>query len=104
MFDRWGRFVYHRRWATLVVSAVLLGLSVAGILTGGLLAGNGGFGANLGAGQAAKLITQEIRPEQAATGSNMDLIFSSDTLKVTDPEFQSGVTQALAPLLQDSRV
>jgi RND superfamily putative drug exporter len=104
MFDRWGRFVYRWRWATLVVSGVLLGLSVAGILTGGLLAGNGGFGANLAAGQAAKLITQEIRPEQAATGSNMDLIFSSDTLKVTDQEFQSGVTQALAPLLQDSRV
>ena len=104
MFDRWGRFVYRRRWATLIVSGVLLGLSVAAILTGGTLAGNGGFGANLAAGQAAKLITQEIQPEQAATGSNMDLIFSSDTLKVTDQEFQSGVTQALAPLLQDSRV
>jgi RND superfamily putative drug exporter len=104
MFDRWGRFVYRRRWATLVVSGVLLGLSVAAILTGGTLAGNGGFGANLAAGQAAKLITQEIRPEQAATGSNMDLIFSSDTLKVTDQEFQSAVTQALAPLLQDARV
>jgi RND superfamily putative drug exporter len=104
VFDRWGRFVYRRRWATLIVSGVLLGLSVAAILTGGTLAGNGGFGANLAAGQAAKLITQEIQPEQAVAGSNMDLIFSSDTLKVTDPEFQSGVTQALAPLLQDSRV
>jgi RND superfamily putative drug exporter len=34
----------------------------------------------------------------------MDLIFSSDTLKVTDPDFQSAVDQALAPLLGDSRV
>jgi RND superfamily putative drug exporter len=104
VFDRWGRFVYRRRWATLVVSAVFLGLSVAGILTGGTLAGNGGFGANLAAGTAAKLITQEIQPEQVATGSSIELIFSSDTLKATDPAYQSAVEQAVAPLSADSRV
>ena len=104
MFDRWGRFVYRRRWATLIVSAVLLGLSVAGIITGGTLAGNGGFGANLAAGQAAKLISREIQPGQAVTGSSMELIFSSDTLNATDPAFQSAVESALAPLRADSRV
>src|SRR5438034_7584872 len=104
MFDRWGRFVYRRRWATLIVSAVLLGLSVAGIITGGTLAGNGGFGANLAAGQAAKLISREIHPGKAVTGSSMELIFSSDTLNATDPAFQSAVESALAPLRADSRV
>jgi putative drug exporter of the RND superfamily len=106
VFDSWGRFVYRNRWATLIVSAVLLGLSIAGILTGGTLAGNGGFGANLAAGQAAKLIAKEIQPEQVAAGpsSGMELIFSSDTLTATDPTFQSDVEQALAPLLADSRV
>src|SRR2546425_688867 len=104
MFDRWGRFVYRRRWATLIVSAVLLGLSVAGIITGGTLAGNGGFGANLAAGQAAKLISRETQPGQAVTGSSMELIFSSDTLNATDPAFQSAVESALAPLRADSRV
>jgi uncharacterized membrane protein YdfJ with MMPL/SSD domain len=104
MFDRWGRFVYRRRWATLIVSGVLLGLSVAGILAGGTLAGNGGFGANLAAGQAAKLITKEIQPEQAVTGSGMELVFSSDTLTATDPAFQSAVQQALSPLQSDGRV
>jgi RND superfamily putative drug exporter len=104
MFDSWGRFVYRRRWAVLVVSAVLLGLSVAGILTGGTLAGNGGFGANLPAGQTAKLISAEIQPAEAPTGSTMELIFASGTLTATDPGYQSAVEQSIAPLLTDSRV
>jgi uncharacterized membrane protein YdfJ with MMPL/SSD domain len=104
MFDRWGRFVYRRRWATLVVSAVLLGLSVAGILSGGALAGNGGFGANLAAGQAANLVAREIQPAPVTTGSNIELIFSSGTLSATDPAFQSAVEQALVPLQGDGRV
>jgi len=104
MFDRWGRFVYRRRWPMLIASAVLLGLSVAGIFTGGTLAGNGGFGANLAAGQTAKLITAEIQPEAAPTGSTMELIFASGTLTATDPAYQSAVEQSIAPLLSDSRV
>jgi RND superfamily putative drug exporter len=104
MFDRWGRFVYRRRWAVLVVSAVLLGLSIAGILAGGTLAGNGGFGANTAAGQTQKLITAEIQPEQAPTGSTMDLIVASNTLTATDPAFQSAVEQSIAGLRTDPRV
>ncbi|HAC45859.1 MAG TPA: MMPL family transporter, partial [Chloroflexi bacterium] len=104
VFERWGRFVYRFRWATLVISAVLLGLSIVGVLTGGSLAGNGGFGADLAAGQTQKLITGEIHPQKANIGSGFILIFSSPTLKVTDPAFQSAVEQALAPLAGDVRV
>ncbi|MEP6753759.1 MAG: MMPL family transporter, partial [Candidatus Dormiibacterota bacterium] len=104
MFDRWGRFVYRRRWAVLIVSAFLLALSVAAILTGGTLAGNGGFGANLAAGQTAKLVTAEIQPEQAPTGSTMELIFVSGTLTATDPAYQSAIEQSIASVLTDSRV
>jgi RND superfamily putative drug exporter len=106
MFDRWGRFVYRYRWATFVVSGVLLGLSIAGILTGGTLAGNGGFGASLAAGQAAKLIAREIQPEQAQApvGSSMELIYTSDTLSAMDPAFETAVEQSLAPVLGDARV
>jgi RND superfamily putative drug exporter len=104
MFARWGRFVYRRRWATLVISGLLLGLAIVGILTGGTLAGNGGFGANLAAGQAAKLITDEIQPQQAAPGSGFDVIFSSSSLTATDPAFQSAVKQAVLPLSSDPRV
>jgi putative drug exporter of the RND superfamily len=104
MFARWGRFVYRRRWATLVVSGLLLGLSIVAILSGGTLAGNGGFGNNLAAGQAAKLITDEIQPQQAAPGSGFDVIFSSSSLTATDPAFQSAVEQAVSPLSSDPRV
>ena len=69
MFARWGRFVYRFRWATLIASALLLGVSIVAIFTGGTLADNGGFGANLPAGKAAKLIKDEIHP-QGATATN----------------------------------
>jgi RND superfamily putative drug exporter len=104
VFERWGRFVYKFRWATLVVSGLLLGLSIAAILAGGTLADNGGFGANLPAGEAQKLITREIHPQQKATGSFLTLIFSSSTLTATDPAFQSALEQSLAPLSSDPRV
>jgi RND superfamily putative drug exporter len=104
MFARWGRFVYRFRWATLVVSGVLLALSVVGLLTGGTLAGNGGFGATLPAGQTAKLISDEIRAQQAPGGSNVTLIFSSSTLAATDAAFQSALESAVTPLIVDPRV
>jgi RND superfamily putative drug exporter len=106
MFARWGRFVYRFRWATLIGSALLLGLSIAAILTGGTLAGNGGFGADLPAGKAAKLVSDEIHPQgaTATTGSSFSLIFSSAGQTVNDPAFQQALENAVAPLSSDSRV
>ena len=106
MFARWGRFVYRFRWATLIASAVLLGLSIAAIFTGGTLADNGGFGADLLAGKAAKLIAGEIHPQGAAAkgGSSFTLIFSSPSLAADDPAFQKAVEGAVNPLNSDLRV
>ncbi len=91
----------------LVASAVLLGLSIAGIATGGTLVGNGGgFGTQLLAGQANKLINDEVHPpqQQVATGSDMTLLFSSPSMLATDPAFKAALESALAPLAGDSRV
>ncbi len=104
MFARWGRFVYCFRWATLIASAVLLGLSIAAVLTGANLAGNGGFGANLAAGTAAKLITSEIKAQGSSSGSSFELIYSSPTLTANDPAFQSALENSIASLAFDSRV
>jgi RND superfamily putative drug exporter len=105
MFASWGRFVYRRRWITLAVSGVLLALSAVGILTGGTLVGNGGFGATLPAGQASKLINDEMKPQSSgSTGSQITLIFSSPTLLATSDEFRAALEQALAPLQVDPRV
>ncbi len=105
MFARWGRFVYRTRWWMLGFSAVLLGLSIGGLITGGNLAGNGSFGADLPAGKASKLIQQEMRPNQATSSSSeMTLLFGSSTLIATDDAFKSALEQAVAPLETDSRV
>ncbi|MFI4971717.1 MAG: MMPL family transporter [Hyphomicrobiales bacterium] len=104
MFARWGRFVYRFRWATLIASALLLGISVVALLSGAQLAGNGGFGGTLPAGQAAKLVNDEIQAQQGAPGSSMTLLFSSANMSVTDPAYQSAVENAVTALSNDSRV
>ena len=106
MFARWGRFVFRFRWATLIASALLLGLSIVALLTGGTLAGNGGFGADLPAGKAAKLIADEIHPQgtTATASSSFTLIFSNTSLTVDDPAFQQALQDAVAPLSSDSHV
>jgi RND superfamily putative drug exporter len=104
MFARWGRFVYRFRWATLIASALMLGLSVVATLTGATLTSSGSFGADLAAGQANKLINSEIHPQGAVAGSSFTLIFSSDTLTATDPGFRSALQDAVGSLDFDSRV
>jgi len=106
MFARWGRFVYRFRWPTLIASALLLGVSIVAIFTGGTLADNGGFGANLPAGKAAQLIKDEIHPQgaTATNGSSFTLIFSSASLSANDPAFQKAVEDGVASLNSDLRV
>jgi len=104
MFARWGRFVYHFRWAVLIVSGLLLALSVVGVVTGAQLTGNGGFGADLPAGRAAKLINDEIPAQQSLTGSSLTLIFASPTQTVTDPGFESELSGEMAKVSADPRV
>ena len=104
MFDRWGRFVYRFRWAVLVVSALLLGISIVATFTGGTLTDSGSFGADLPAGQTQKLITAEIHPQKQVTGSQLTLIFGSPTLTVTDPVYKAALESALVLLANDARV
>src|ERR1051326_2105190 len=105
MFARWGRLGYRRRRVLLFRSAVLLGLSIGGIATGGTLAENASFGTQLPAGQANKLIQRELRPNQgSSTGSQMLLLFRSDTLVANDAAFKVALEEALLPLYYDSRV
>src|ERR1700674_4957261 len=104
MFARWGRFVYRFRWATLIASALLLGLSIVAVLTGANLTNSGNFGADLAAGQASKLISDEIHPQGAPGGSSFTLIFSSSSLTASDPTFRSALQDAVASLAFDSHV
>jgi RND superfamily putative drug exporter len=104
MFARWGRIVYRFRWPTLVASALLLALSLVALKTGAQVVSAGVFGADLPAGKAAKLINDQIQPQQGVAGSSMTLLFSSHNLNVTDPVYQSAVENAVAALSNDPRV
>ncbi|HEY7339455.1 MAG TPA: MMPL family transporter [Ktedonobacterales bacterium] len=103
MFARWGRFVYRWRWATLIISVVLLGASVYGLMSGGTLGTGNSTSGTLEAERAATLINNQLSTGKKG-GSNFLLIFSSPDRLVTDPVFRSELEDALAPIQRDSRV
>jgi putative drug exporter of the RND superfamily len=105
LFARWGRFVYRFRWATLVVSAGLLGISLVSLLQGGTLLSGGPLTSNLEAFQAFRLVNNEFSSTSTKTAtSTVDFIFKSDTQQVTDTAYRDEVTTALAPIKGDSRI
>jgi RND superfamily putative drug exporter len=103
MFARWGRFVYRWRWATLVVSIVLLGGFVYGLMTGGTLSTGNSNSSTFEAARAARLINDQLSTGTTG-GSNFLLIFSSPDRLATDPVFQTELEDALAPIQHDPRV
>ena len=105
-FAAWGRFVHRRRWFVLAGSALLLALSVAGLLRGGTLVDNNSVRGGLEARRAADLVATEVagRAQSSGGGSSFILIFGSRDLTVRDARFQSALEAAVAPLRSDSRV
>ncbi|HEV3232301.1 MAG TPA: MMPL family transporter, partial [Candidatus Dormibacteraeota bacterium] len=98
MLDRWGGFVHRHRLAVLGLSAVLLALSVLGLLRGGQFRDPGpGI---VEAGQAAKLLDELPK----TGGSSFSLMLGSATLRATDPAFRSAALDALSRLRGDPRV
>ena len=69
---------------------------------GGTLQSGGPLSSNLESAKAGNLITSQLHT--AKTTSNFDLIFKSNTLQVTDPQYQSAVTDALAPIQHDPSI
>src|SRR5204863_1411808 len=100
MFAAWGRFVYRQRWPVLAVSGVLLLASIFIVIQGGKLQ-SGGFIETSESGRASRVIERELPRAGAAT---FTLIFSSDALTATSPEFRKAVDAALAPLRSDPRI
>src|SRR3984893_13428206 len=100
MFAKWGRLVYRFRWPTIVVSLLLLG--AAGLILKSVTppAPNALPSLPTQSAHANNLITQQT-PQSPPT---FDLVFSSSSLKTTDPAFQSAMQNALAPLQRDRRV
>jgi len=107
LFARWGRFVYRFRWATLLVSAALLGISLTSLMLGGTLQSGGPLTSNLESFQAYRAINSELNRNTGSSAratTTFDLIFKSDTMSVGDADYKDAVTTALAPIANDSRV
>jgi putative drug exporter of the RND superfamily len=103
MLGRWGRFVYRWRWATLVVSVILLGASIYALMTGGTLGSGNSSTSTIESDRAANLINAQLSAGKT-TGAQFLLIFSSSERVATDPVFRSEVEAAITPIQGDPRV
>ncbi|MGI8609463.1 MAG: MMPL family transporter [Candidatus Dormibacteria bacterium] len=102
MLSRWGRFIHHHTWWTLLLSGAVLATSIGFLVRGGELKNPRSL--NLEAGHASDLIDSEL-PKAGSGGSNFDVMFvGRGGLRTTDAAFKDAMTQALEPLRQDSRV
>jgi putative drug exporter of the RND superfamily len=104
MFRAWGRFVHRWRFVVLPASLVLLVLSVAAVLQGGNLNARPPGQSVLESDRAQDLVTAQLSNQSGPTGSTFQLVFKSSTLMVTDPQYQSALEAAVAPLRGDHRV
>ena len=102
MFDRWARFVYRFRWATLVGGVVVFGLSIGGILSGGNLDASPPP-TSMESDRATSLVRAEL-PQVDPAGSSFLLLFSSPSLVVTGAGFKAALQTGIAPLHSDPRV
>lgn len=95
MFFRWGLFVARHARAAIVVSLALLLVTVPLIPTGlDRLSAEGWEDPNAESAQVAERLARDFGDQ----GLPLWIVFSSDTVKATDPAFQAEVQQALAPL------
>src|SRR5262249_18358159 len=86
-------------------SALLLALSVAGLLRGGTLVDNNSVRGGLEARRVADLVATEVAGRaQGSGGSSFILIFGSRDLTVRGARFQAALEAAVAPLGSDGRV
>ncbi len=100
MLERWGHLVYRFRWLVLAASTVLLVASILSLSHGGTLKNSGG--SKTESGRALTLMQNEL--PQSGAGSSFELVFGSDSMRVSDAAFKQAMLAALQPLRADSRV
>lgn len=99
MFTFLGSFIYRRRWATLVASALFLVASITMVLRGGSLTG-GSFG-DREAEQSQRLVEQVLGH---STDTTFVVVFQSKTLDAGSDAFRAAMTRALDPITHDPMV
>ena len=101
MFARWGLIVGRHPWRVLGLALLVLAISIVMLVRGGDLRSPKSL--NLESGLAADQLDREL-PHANSGGSSFTLLFTSDTLKTSDPGFKGAVNQALVSLRAESRV
>jgi putative drug exporter of the RND superfamily len=99
MFEAWGRWVFTRRRATLLVSGVVLLVSVLLLVRGGSLATKAIHG--IEADDGVNLMDRQL-PHSAVSG--FTVIFQSASLTAGDDTFARAVLAAVLPLRTDPHV
>ena len=104
MFERWGRFVHRHRWPVLIASALLLGVSIAGLRFGGELKSGQPLRSSLESARASSLVSSEITRQSSPAGSSFEILLHSDSATYADPAFKAAATAAVQALRGDPRV
>ncbi len=103
MFAGWGRFVHHRRWWVLAISALLLaGIAGVGFTFKGQL--NNVSHVHYEAVQAQDLMSAQLPKTQGGGGASFEILFASQSLQVSNPAYRAAVEKTLQPLQEDGRV
>jgi RND superfamily putative drug exporter len=98
MLASWGRVVHRLRWWLVALSLLPLALWLG--VTPGERLDESVVPPEMESVRAVRLLDEELAPRPPSFG----LIFSSATLRATDPRFVAEVRRALAPLRGDPRV
>src|SRR5882724_7359317 len=98
MLASWGRVVHRLRWWLVVLSLLPLALWL-GVSPGERL-DESVVPPEMESVRAVRILDEELAPRPPSFG----LIFSSATLRATDPRFVAEVRRALVPLRADRRV
>lgn len=99
MLAAWGRFVYRRRWAVLVLCGLSLVAAVF-LLGEGATPGTGQPSSGTEAQKAAAVMQRNLPSDP----ESFYLILGSTTMKADTPTFEAAVKRAIQPLRQDPRV
>ncbi len=99
MLAAWGRLVHRFRWLILILSGCSLAAAVWALNHGGQFE-TVFIPSDAESGRAFTLMQRELPANPPSFG----LIFSSRTLRATDPAFRAEVERAIAPLRRDPRV
>jgi RND superfamily putative drug exporter len=101
LFSRWGRFVYRfRRPVAIIALVVGLGSLAFASKTAGELS-SGGW---LDRDAESSTVADRLATEFAAGRSNLIVLFRGAGVDAASPDFQAGVTAALADVATDPRV